>query len=42
MFMENYMKPNGDKCQLLTTEKSITVNINGGNVKLKRHKSYSV
>ena len=33
------MKPNGDKCQLLaTTEKSVSINIDGGYVK-KSNKS---
>ena len=34
--MENLIKPNGDKCQLLvTTEKSVSINIAGSNVKNK-------
>ena len=32
-FKENHMKPNGDKCHLLvTTEKSVSINIDGSNV----------
>ena len=32
-FKENHMKPNGDKCRLLvTTEKSVCINIDGSNV----------
>ena len=31
-FKENHMKPNGDKCHLLvTTEKSVSINIDGSN-----------
>ena len=36
-FKENHMKPNGDKCHLLvTTEKSVSVNIDGSNVTNKK------
>ena len=36
-FKENHMKPNGDKCHLLvTTEKSVSINIEGSNVKNKK------
>ena len=36
-FKENYMKPNGDKCHLLvTTEKSVRINIDGSNVENKK------
>ena len=36
-FKENHMKPNGDKCHLLvTTEKSVTINIDGSNVENKK------
>ena len=36
-FKENHMKPNGDKCHLLvTTEKSISINIDGSNVTNKK------
>ena len=32
-FKEKHMKPNGDKCHLLvTTEKSVSINIDGSNV----------
>ena len=34
---ENHMKPNGDKCHLVvTTEKSISINIGGSNVTNKK------
>ena len=40
-FKENHMKPNGDKCHLLvTTEKSVSINIDGSNIENK--KNYSV
>ena len=33
-FEEHHVKPNGDKCQfLVTTKKSVNVNIDGSNVK---------
>ena len=36
-FKENHMKPNGDKCHLLvTTEKSVSINIDGSNVTNKK------
>ena len=36
-FKENHMKPNGDKCHLLvTTEKSVSINIDGSNVENKK------
>ena len=36
-FKENHMKPNGDKCNILvTTEKSVSVNIGGSNVTNKK------
>ena len=36
-FIENHMKPNGDKWHLLvTTEKSVSINIDGSNVTNKR------
>ena len=36
-FKENHMKPNGDKCHLLvTTEKSVSINIDGNNVESKK------
>ena len=35
-FKENHMKPNGDKCHfLVTTEKSVSINIDGSNVENK-------
>ena len=30
------MKPNGDKCHLVTTEKSVSINIDGSNVTNKK------
>ena len=39
-FQENHMKRNGDKCHLLvTTEKSVSVHIDGSNVTKKRTKT---
>ena len=36
-FKENHMKPNGDKCHLLvTTEKSVSINIDGSNIENKK------
>ena len=36
-FKDNHMKPNGDKCHLLvTTEKSVSINIDGSNVENKK------
>ena len=36
-FKKNHMKPNGDKCHLLvTTEKSVSINIDGSNVENKK------
>ena len=36
-FKENHMKPNSDKCHLLvTTEKSVSINIDGSNVENKK------
>ena len=36
-FKENHMKPNGDKCHLLvTTEKSVSINIDGSNLENKK------
>ena len=36
-FNENHMKPNGDKCHLLvTTEKSVSINIDESNVENKK------
>ena len=36
-FKENHMKPNGDECHLLvTTEKSVSINIDGSNVENKK------
>ena len=36
-FKENHMKPNGDKCHLLvTTEKPVSISIDGSNVKNKK------
>ena len=36
-FKENNMKPNGGKCHLLaTTEKSVSINIDGSNVTNKK------
>ena len=36
-FKENHLKPNGDKCHLLvTTEKSISMNIDGSNIENKK------
>ena len=36
-FKENHMKPNGDKCYLLAlTEKSVSINIEGSNVKKRK------
>ena len=41
-FKENPVKPNVDKCHLLvTTEKLVSINIDGSNVKIKRNKNYS-
>ena len=40
-FKENHMKPNGDKCQfLVTTKKSLSVNIDGSNVKSKKEQNF--
>ena len=37
------MKPNGDKCHfLVTTEKSVSINIDGSNVANRKNKNYSV
>ena len=36
-FKENHMKPTGDKCHLfVTTEKSVSINIDGSNVENKK------
>ena len=36
-FKENHMKTNGDKCHLLvTTEKPVSISIDGSNVKNKK------
>ena len=36
-FKGNHMEPNGDKCHLLViTEKSVSININGSNVRNKK------
>ena len=36
-FKENHMKPNDDQCHLLvTTEKSVSINIDGSNVTNKK------
>ena len=36
-FKENHIKPNGDKCHLLvTTEKSVSINIDGSNIENKK------
>ena len=41
-FKENHMKPNGDKCHLLvTTEKSVSINIDGSNLTNKKEQNYS-
>ena len=38
-FRENHMKPKGDNCHLLvTTEKSVSINIDGSNVENKKEK----
>ena len=38
-FKESHMKPNSDKCHLLvTTEKSVSITINGSNVTKKEQK----
>ena len=46
LFKENHMKPNGDKCHLLvTTEKSVSVNIDRSSVTNKKEQkllNYSV
>ena len=37
------MKSHGDKCHLLvTTEKSVSINIDGRNIKIKKNKNYFV
>ena len=42
-FKENHMKLNDDKCHLLvTTGKSVSINTDENNVKIKRNKNYSV
>ena len=38
-FKENHMKPNGEKCHVLvTTEKSVSINIDGSNATNKKEK----